>query len=312
MRASIRALVTQHEPRFAIFAEIHSMSAARRAADVAQRLFANRAAAVSVTLLSALSVAAVAAHWISPWAYDAIDWEHIAAAPGAGAHHWFGTDDAGRDLFSRTLIGAQVSLSVGLLATAVSLAIGVPWGALAGFFGGRIDGWMMRTVDVLYSLPFLFLVILLVVVFGRNIYLIFLALGAVSWLDLARIVRGQTLVLKQRPFVELARAGGVPAWRILFAHIVPNLLGPVIVYATLTVPGVMLAESFISFLGLGVQEPLTSFGVLIAEGTQQMETAPWMLIFPASFLAVTLIAFNYFGDGLRDALDPGTDARFIA
>ena len=285
------------------------MSARRQLWDVTRQLFANRAAMLSLLLLLTLTGAALFARWLSPWAFDAIDWDHIAAAPGNGEEHWFGTDDAGRDLFARTLIGAQVSLSVGLLATMVSLAIGVPWGALAGFFGGRVDSLMMRTVDVLYSLPFLFLVILLVVVFGRNIYLIFVALGAVSWLDLARIVRGQTLVLKQRPFIELARAGGVPTWRILFLHIVPNLLGPVIVYATLTVPGVMLAESFISFLGLGVQEPLTSFGVLIAEGTQQMETAPWMLIFPATFLALTLISFNYFGDGLRDALDPGTDAR---
>ena len=285
---------------------------ARRLAEVARRVIADRAAALSLVLLLLLSCAAMAAHWISPWAFDAIDWNHIATAPGEGARHWFGTDDAGRDLFARTLIGAQVSLSVGLLATAVSLTIGVPWGALAGFAGGRVDALMMRAVDVLYSLPFLFLVILLVVIFGRNIYLIFVALGAVSWLDLARIVRGQTLVLKRRPFIELARAGGVPTWRILLLHIVPNLLGPVVVYATLTVPGVMLAESFISFLGLGVQEPLTSFGVLIAEGTQQMETAPWLLIFPATCLALTLIAFNYLGDGLRDALDPGTDTRLIA
>lgn len=288
---------------------VHPPGPARRAV---QRLLGNRAAAMSLLILALLTLAAIFAPHLSPWALDQIDWDFIASKPGAGAAHWFGTDNVGRDLFARTLIGARVSLTVGVLATVVSVLIGVPWGAIAGFTGGRTDGVMMRIVDVLYCMPFLFLVILLVVLFGRNIYLIFIALGAVSWLDLARIVRGQTLVLKQRPFVELARAGGVPVWRILFVHIVPNLLGPVVVFATLTVPGAMLAESFISFLGLGVQEPLTSFGVLIAEGTQEMETAPWMLIFPALFLATTLITFSFLGDGLRDAVDEGADVHSAA
>jgi oligopeptide transport system permease protein len=288
------------------------VSTPRPAALALRRLFANRAAAVSIVVLTLLAIAALAAPQLTPWALDQIDWNNIAATPAFAHQHWFGTDNAGRDLFTRTVVGARVSLTVGVLATAVSVVIGVPWGAIAGFAGGRIDGLMMRVVDVLYCMPFLFLVIVLVVLFGRNIYFIFLALGAVSWLDLARIVRAQTLVLKQRPFIELARAGGLPVWRILFLHIVPNLIGPVIVFATLTVPGAMLAESFISFLGLGVQEPLTSFGVLIAEGTQEMETAPWMLIFPALFLATTLISFSFLGDGLRDAFDPASDVTTTA
>ncbi|MGH6944901.1 MAG: ABC transporter permease subunit, partial [Geminicoccaceae bacterium] len=193
---------------------------------------------------------------------------------------------------------------VGVLATAVSLVIGVTWGAIAGYFGGHLDDLMMRFVDVMYSLPFMFFVILLMVVFGRNIFLIFVALGAVEWLTMARIVRGQTLSVKRKEFIEAARAAGVSNQKIIRRHIIPNLLGPVVVYVTLTVPQVILIESFLSFLGLGVQEPLTSWGVLIAEGADQMESSPWMLIFPATFLAVTLFCFNFIGDGLRDALDP--------
>ena len=193
---------------------------------------------------------------------------------------------------------------VGILATGVSLVIGMTYGAVAGFVGGRTDNLMMRFVDIMYSLPFLFFVILLMVVFGRNIFLIFVALGAVEWLTLARIVRGQTLSIKQRDFIEAAQAAGVSRPTIIVRHVIPNVMGPVVVYVTLTVPQVILTESFLSFLGLGVQEPMTSWGVLISEGARLMEIAPWMLIYPAIFLAATLFCFNFIGDGLRDALDP--------
>jgi oligopeptide transport system permease protein len=202
------------------------------------------------------------------------------------------------------LFGARVSLAVGLVATLVSLVIGVFYGAVAGFLGGRIDGLMMRIVDVLYSLPFIFFVIILMVMFDRNFILLFVAIGAVEWLTMARIVRGQTLSIKQKEFIEAARAAGVSPLGIITRHIIPNVVGPVMVYVTLTVPGVILMESFLSFLGLGIQEPLTSWGVLISDGAGQMETAPWMLLFPALFMAVTLFCFNFIGDGLRDALDP--------
>ena len=216
----------------------------------------------------------------------------------------FGTDANGRDLLTRTLFGGRISLMIGLLATFVSLIIGVTYGATAGFIGGRVDNVMMRIVDVLYSIPFMFFVILLMVFFGRNIVLMFIAVGAVEWLDMARIVRGQTLSIKRREFIEAAHACGVSTTAIIRRHIVPNTLGPVVVYMTLLVPKVILLESFLSFLGLGVQEPMTSWGVLISEGANNIVEAPWMLIFPATFLALTLFAFNFVGDGLRDALDP--------
>ncbi len=222
----------------------------------------------------------------------------------AGSRHWFGTDDIGRDLFIRTLYGGRISLLIGLAATLVSLVVGIAWGATAGYLGGRVDQFMMRIVDVLYAMPFMFFVILLMVFFGRDVVLMFVALGAVSWLDMARIVRGQTLSLKKKEFIEAARAGGVSSFNIVRRHIVPNLLGVVVVYVTLTIPQVILVESFLSFLGLGVQEPMTSWGALVNDGAQAMETAPWALIFPAVFLALTLFCFNFVGDGLRDALDP--------
>jgi oligopeptide transport system permease protein len=272
--------------------------------DARRRLLRNRAAVVSMIVLGVIAGLALLAPWLSPHAYDEIYWERILAPPGVEHAHWFGTDGNGRDLFVRTLYGARVSLTVGILATAVSLVIGVTWGAIAGYFGGRVDTLMMRFVDVMYSLPFMFFVILLMVVFGRHIFLIFIAIGAVEWLTMARIVRGQTLALKGREFIEAARAAGVRNRTIITRHVIPNVLGPVIVYVTLTVPQVILIESFLSFLGLGVQEPLTSWGVLIAEGAAQMESAPWLLIFPAAFLALTLFCFNFIGDGLRDALDP--------
>jgi oligopeptide transport system permease protein len=215
-----------------------------------------------------------------------------------------GADSLGRDLFARLLIGLRVSLAIGVVASAVALVIGVAWGAAAGYIGGWVDEVMMRFVDVLYALPFIFFVILLMVTFGRNFILIFLAIGAVEWLTMARIVRGQTLSLKQMEFVEAARASGLGGGAIVARHIVPNLLGPVVVYATLTIPGVILAESFLSFLGLGVQEPLTSLGVLISNGALVMDQAPWLLIFPSLTMVATLLAFNLIGDGLRDAIDP--------
>jgi oligopeptide transport system permease protein len=272
--------------------------------DARRRLFRNKAAVVSMVVLAIIAGMAAAAPWLSPHPYDAVYWERIAAPPDFANAHWFGTDGNGRDLFVRTLYGARVSLMVGVLATAVSLLIGVTWGAIAGYFGGHIDNLMMRFVDIMYSLPFMFFVILLMVVFGRNIFLIFIAIGAVEWLTMARIVRGQTLSVKGKEFIEAARAAGVTNRKIIRRHIIPNVLGPVIVYVTLTVPQVILIESFLSFLGLGVQEPLTSWGVLISEGAANMESSPWMLIYPAAFLAVTLFCFNFIGDGLRDALDP--------
>jgi oligopeptide transport system permease protein len=282
--------------------------------DARRRLFRNRAALISIIVLGTIALAAVFGPFVLAYAYDYIDYSVVSCAPdwwpdpgvlcNAGGTHWFGTDSVGRDLLVRTLYGARISLAVGLIATLVSLVIGVAYGATAGYLGGRIDELMMRFVDVLYSIPYIFLVIILMVIFNRNFFLLFVAIGAVEWLTMARIVRGQTLSVKQKEFVEAARASGVSNFGIIAKHIIPNVFGPVIVYVTLTVPSAVLQESFLSFLGLGIQEPLTSWGVLIKDGADQMETAPWMLIFPAAFMAVTLFCFNFIGDGLRDALDP--------
>lgn len=264
----------------------------------------NRAAVVAGALILAMAVLVVVGPWLSPWDYAHTDWDNVSIGPDWGSRHIFGTDALGRDLFVRTLHGGRISLLIGVVATLVSLLIGISWGATAGYLGGRVDHVMMRIVDILYAMPFMFFVILLMVFFGRNIILIFVAIGAINWLDMARIVRGQTLSLKHKEFVEAAEAQGVATFHIIRRHIVPNLLGVVVVYVTLTIPQVILVESFLSFLGLGVQEPMTSWGALVNEGAQEMGTAPWMLVFPAVFLALTLFCFNFVGDGLRDALDP--------
>jgi oligopeptide transport system permease protein len=268
------------------------------------RFRANRAAMMALYVLAAIVLLAIFGPLLSPFAYDEMDWAAFTQPPSLANGHIFGTDTSGRDVFVRTMIGARVSLALGLLATSVALLIGVTYGAISGYKGGRTDMAMMRLVDVLYALPFMFFVILLMVLFGRHIWLVFIGVGAVEWLTMARIVRGQTLSLKEKEFIEAARAIGASQTRIISRHIVPNLLGVVLVYATLTVPQVILIESFLSFLGLGVQEPLTSWGVLIKEGAAEMENAPWLLIFPGLFLAVTLMCLNFIGDGLRDALDP--------
>lgn len=243
----------------------------------------------------------------SPWALDTVDFDNISGSPPSlAAHHWLGTDSVGRDVLTRTLYGGRISLAVAFIASFVSLLIGVTYGAIAGYVGGRLDTLMMRFVDILFSLPFMFIVILLMLTFGRNILLIFAAIGAVEWLDMARIVRGQVMSLKHREFVEAAHALGAGNISIIARHMIPNTLGSVIVYITLTVPRVILMESFLSFLGLGVQEPSTSWGVAISEGRDVMETMPWTLIVPSVFLAITLFSLNFLGDGLRDALDPKT------
>ena len=273
--------------------------------DARRRLKANRLALAALALMAAVACLAVLAPLLSPWSYDSLDWRHLAAPPGLPASHWLGTDRLGRDLFVRTLYGVRLSLLISLLASAVSLAVGIAWGSIAGYAGGRTDAWMMRCVDVLYSLPYLFIVIILTTLFRRgSIAVLLLGVAAVGWLTTARIVRGQTLALKRREFVEAARAGGATPWDILRRHIVPNLLGPVAVYAALTVPQMIMFETFLSFLGLGVQEPHASLGNLVYVGAQEMQSAPWLLIVPAGVLAVLLICLNVFGDGVRDALDP--------
>jgi len=272
--------------------------------DAWHRLLRNKAAVTGLVVLVVMILMVVFGPMLTSWDHEIPDWDHYSTPPSLETGHVFGTDALGRDLYVRTLIGGRISLLVGIVATLVSLIIGITYGAIAGYFGGRVDNWMMRFVDGIYAMPFMFFVIVLMVIFGRNIFLIFVAIGAINWLDMARIVRGQTLSLKTKDFVEAARACGATEMQIIRRHIIPNLLGVVIVYVTLTIPQVILVESFLSFLGLGVQEPLTSWGALVNEGAQELETAPWSLLIPASFLAVTLFAFNFLGDGLRDALDP--------
>jgi oligopeptide transport system permease protein len=271
--------------------------------DARRRLMKNGAAVTAMIALIVLIAAAVAGPYLVPYPYYEINKNDVWLAPLTGGH-LLGSDSLGRDELARLLIGLRVSLGIGITATAVSLVVGVTWGAVAGYVGGTVDEVMMRIVDVLYSLPFIFFVILLMVTFGSNIFLIFVAIGAVEWLTMSRIVRGQTLSLKNKEFIEAARAAGLDRGAIVRRHIVPNLLGPVVVYVTLTIPAVILSESFLSFLGLGVQPPMASLGTLISNGAQDMELAPWLLIFPSLTMIATLMCFNFIGDGLRDAIDP--------
>ena len=269
-----------------------------------RRLIKNRAAMTSIVILIFLTICALVAPYLRPFEVDEVFWDFISSPPSIENGHWFGTDGNGRDLFVRTMFGIRVSLMVGLCATVVSLIIGIAYGAISGYVGGRTDNVMMRIVDVLYAMPFMFFVILLMTFFGKNIYLMFAAIGAIEWLTMARIVRGQSMSLRHKEFIAAAEALGVSTDNIIKRHIVPNTLGTVAVYVTLTIPAVILTESFLSFLGLGVQEPLTSLGVLISEGAETMKTSPWMLLFPAFILATMLFCFNFIGDGLRDAFDP--------
>jgi oligopeptide transport system permease protein len=271
--------------------------------DARRRLMRNRAAVASMIILAVLVLAAAIGPYFLPFSYDQITKTDVLMKPLSGGH-LVGADSIGRDVLARIMVGLRVSLAVGIVATFVSLVIGVTWGAVAGFVGGVVDEVLMRIVDVLYCLPFLFIVILLMVVFGRNIILIFVAIGAVEWLTLARIVRGQTLSLRSSEFVEAARAAGLSRGAIILRHIVPNVLGPVVIYVTLTIPGVILVESILSFLGLGVQEPLTSLGSMLNSGAANMELAPWILIASSIVMVLTLGSLNFIGDGLRDALDP--------
>ena len=272
-------------------------------ADLRDRLLQNRAAKLSGGLLLTLVVVAIVGPVISPHDYLQTDFGNLLRPPTLSNMQLFGSDDLGRDLFVRTMLGVQVTILVAIVASAVSLVIGVAYGAIAGFVGGRVDAVMMRFVDTLYALPFIFFVILLMVAFERNFLLIFVAIGAINWLDMARIVRGQTLSLKEREFVQAARLTGISPPNIILRHIVPNLIGVVVVYVTLTIPQAILVESFLSFLGLGIQEPQTSLGALVDAGVNQMEGASWMLLMPAGLLALILLCFNFFGDAMRDVFD---------
>ncbi len=271
--------------------------------DAWRRMLRNRAAMAAAGFLLWLALTAALAPWLPGMPDPAAQDLRLGAAPPT-ASHLFGTDELGRDLFARTVYGGRVSLLVGLVATLVSLLIGVTWGAIAGYRGGATDEAMMRVVDVLYSLPYIFLVILLLVFFSRSLVMLFVALGLVQWLTMARIVRGQVLSLRSQTFVEAARALGAGDAAIVFRHIVPNTLGPVIVYTTLTVPAVILQEAFLSFLGLGVQPPAASWGTLVSDGARVLSLFPWLVVFPGAALSLTLMSFNFLGDGLRDALDP--------
>ena len=266
------------------------------------KLRKNKLATLGFAILLCLIIVSLLTPWIAPYSYDEQNLMLGATAPSTA--HWLGTDIFGRDMLTRIMYGGRVSLMVGFIATAVALVIGILWGSIAGFVGGRVDAVMMRIVDIMYALPFMIFIVLLMVVFGRNILLLFVAIGAVEWLTMARIVRGQVMTLRKQEFVEAAYSMGLSRWAIIRRHIIPNTLGPVIVYTTLTIPSVMLLEAFLSFLGLGIQPPQSSWGLLINYGVETMEEYPWLLIFPGITLSLTLFALNFLGDGLRDALDP--------
>lgn len=279
-------------------------------ADARRRFLRNKAAMAGLVILILVGLFAIFGNYFAVWSNEELDFSVMGqvatmGVPSLENGHYFGTDDLGRDLFARTVQGTQISLLVGLVGAGIAVIVGTLYGAIAGYVGGRTDQVMMRTVDILMSIPYMFVLILLLVMFGRSMSMLFLGIGLMSWLDMSRIVRGQTLSLKNREFIEAARATGVSGWRIITRHIVPNLLGVVAVYATLLVPLMILTESFISFLGLGVQEPLTSWGALISEGAGTMSYGPlWQLAFPLFFFVITLFGFFFVGDGLRDALDP--------
>ncbi|WP_423908177.1 ABC transporter permease subunit [Caballeronia sp.] len=272
--------------------------------DARLRFRRNKAAVVSLVILIVITLACAIGPMLLPNAFDSTDWDMMSAAPTVASLHLFGTDATGRDLFVRCLVGGRVSLMIGALATLTSVTLGIVWGAIAGFVGGRVDNAMMRFVDMMYAIPYLLIAILMVTLLGREFYLVVLTITVFSWMDMARVVRGQTLAIRSKEYVEAARAIGVPTSGIIVRHIVPNLLGMVSIYTTVTVPGVILTESVLSFLGLGVQEPMTSWGVLIQDGVGVMDSSPWILLFPAALLSVTLYCINFVGDGLRDALDP--------
>ena len=272
--------------------------------DARTRFLRNKAAVLGLSLLALIVLLCSLGPFLLPHAFDSADWDAMSMAPTWRNFHLFGTDESGRDLLVRTLIGGRISLLVGLLATLASVSLGIAWGATAGFIGGRVDAFMMRVVDMMYAVPYLLIAILMITMLGRAFYLVVITITVFSWMDMARVVRGQTLSLRSKEFIEAARAIGVPTRRIIASHIVPNLLGVVVIYATVTIPGVILTESVLSVLGLGIQEPMTSWGVLIHDGAAVMEISPWMLLFPVGLLSLTLYCFNYIGDGLRDALDP--------
>ena len=272
--------------------------------DARRRLFQNKAAVISLFLIFLIAFLSFFGPFFLKYSFSDTDWNSIYYPPSLNNGHFLGTDGNGRDLLVRILYGGRLSLTIGILATLVSVFIGVIYGTIAGYFGGKLDIFLMRVVEILYAMPYLIFVILLMVVFGRNIYFLFIAIGAVEWLTMARIVRGQTISLKEKEFIETSKALGQSNFMIIWKHIIPNLAGPIVVYITLMVPSIIILESFLSFLGLGVQEPLTSWGVLISEGSREMETAWWLLIFPGIFMTITLASLNFIGDGLRDAIDP--------
>ncbi|MEC7830533.1 MAG: ABC transporter permease subunit [Pseudomonadota bacterium] len=296
--------MNSHDNNEKVLKKALSVKGSSLISDAFRRLLKNKASLISLIILSSIALLSIFGPYFLKYDFYETDWNSIYLPPDFSSGHYFGTDGNGRDLLVRILYGGRLSLTIGIIATLVSVLIGVTYGTIAGFFGGRLDAIMMRVVEILYAMPYLIFVIILMVIFGRNIYLLFLAIGAVEWLTMARIVRGQTISIKEKEFIEASKSLGQSSAFIIIKHIIPNLAGTVIVYITLMVPSVIILESFLSFLGLGVQEPLTSWGVLISEGSRDMETAWWLLIFPGIFMVLTLASLNFIGDGLRDALDP--------